>query len=55
MTGEKRGLECVWGGLPFSVYLDLYLYTLVNVFGTTLVVNSKLEDIAVLEFERSRL
>ena len=63
-TGSRRGigrmeesnkLECVRGGLPFSVYLNLYLYAFINVFGTTLVVNSKLEDVTVLEFEWSRL
>jgi len=54
VIGERDKLECVWGGLPFSVYLDLYLYAFVNVFGTTLVVDSKLEDITVLELEWSR-
>ena len=55
VIGERDKLECVRGGLPFSVYLDLYLYAFVNVFSTALVVNSKLEDITVLEFEWSRL
>ena len=53
--GERHKLECVRSGLPFSVYLDLYLDTFVNVLGPTLVVYSKLEDIAILEFEWSRL
>ena len=52
---ERDKLECVRGGLPFSVHLYLYLYTFINVFGTTLVVDTKLENITVLEFERSGL
>ena len=52
---EGYGLECVRSGLPFSVYLNLYLDAFVNVLGTTLVVDSELEDITILEFERSRL
>jgi len=53
--GERHKLERIRSGLPFSVYLDLYLYAFVNVLGSTLVVYTKLENISILEFEGSRL
>ena len=54
-TGERHKLECIRSGLPFSVYLDLYLHAFIDVFGPTLVVHPKLENIAILELEWSRL
>ena len=53
--GGGHELECIRSGLPFPVYLDLYLYALVNVLGAALVIYPKLEDITILEFERSRI
>jgi hypothetical protein len=52
-TGEIGGheLERVWGGLPFSVCFDLYLDAFIDVLDPAMVVYSKLEDIAILEFE----
>ena len=48
-------LECVRGGLPFPVYLDLDFYAFVNVLSAALVAHTELQNIAVSEFEGTRL
>ena len=53
--GERHELEGVWGSLPFSIYLDLYLHAFIYVLGSALIVYSELENIAILELEWSRI
>lgn len=59
-TNKKRErnfhlLECICGCLPLAAYLNTNTDAFVYVFGTTLIVDTELESVAVLKLEWARV
>ena len=52
--GERHTLERIRSGLPFLLYFNLQLYTVVKI-PANIAVYPELEDIAIFKFERLRL